>query len=310
VSLEPQTYVVSIVPGTVLSVAAWTEKDGERFLQDISPDDYTVSTEARGDLTVTFVTLPDASSKAKYINWEDDIFVTFQSSVGPNTVDILKYLIATHSDFSVDATSFDAVRSKVDNYPSHFTLYDRKELFTVLREIAWQSRCAIWLKNGVFFIRYLPDTPTPIATVTESDIIINSLLLEHTSTEDLTTKMTCEWRESGMQDDPYKIIVRENIAKYGTQEKEYDFYIYNSAIYVQASADFWITRYANTWKKIEFDVPLTLLNVETFDAVTLDFTSNYVADDDVIATVERAIYNSEENIVEMVCWCPVKAGTM
>lgn len=307
---EPQTYVVSIVPGTVLRVSAWAEKDNQRFLQDIDPNDYRVYTEQYGTLTVTFLEINDALSKRRGFNWEDDVYVIFESDVGPNTVEILQYIIETYSDFTVDAASFAAAAISVENYPSHFAILDRRELFTVLQEIAWQARCAIWLKNGVFYIKYLPDEPTPIATITESDVRIESMTLEHTPTEDLVTKMVGEWRESGLQDDPYTTILRHNISKYGTHEESYDFYIYNFVDAVIKSMTFWITRYSNTWKKLKFTVPLTLLNVETFDAVELDFASNYVANTSVIAMVENSIYNSADNLVEILCWCPVKAGTM
>lgn len=309
VAVEPQKYVVSIVPGTVTKVTAWATKDGQRFLQDVNPDDYTITTDTYGGLTATFVTLDDALSKTNDFEWSDEIYVTFVSDIGPNTINILEYLIATFSDFTTDSTSFDAVRAKVTN-PNNFALYDRKELFTVLREIAWQARCAIWLKNGVFFIQYLDEEPTPVATITESDIEVNTLTLEYTPTEDLVTKMVCDWRESGLQDDAYKVILRENVSKYGTHEQQYDFYIYDAASYVQESAAFWITRYANTWKRLVFNVPLTLLNIEIFDAVTLDFISNYVATEDVIAVTENATYNSANNSISMEFWCPVKAGTM
>jgi len=307
---EPQTYVVSIVPGSVLRVSVWVEKEGRRFLQDIDSDDYTIYTETYGNLTVTFLEIKDALSKKRNFNWSDEIFVTFESDIGPNTVDILQYLIETYSDFTIDAVSFAAVHTKVANYPSHFAITDRKELFTVLKEIAWQARCAIWLKNGVFYIQYLSEEPTPVATITESDIEIETLMLEHTSTEDLVTKMVCNWRESGLQDKSYETILRHNVAKYGTHEQTYDFYIYNYVDAVIKSATFWMIRYANTWKKLKFTVPLTLLNIETFDAVTLDFTDNYVASGNVIAMVEDATYNSVDNSINMECWTPVKAGTM
>lgn len=307
--LEPQTHIISVVPGTVTRVAAWAEKEGQRFLQDIDPDNYRVYTEEYGDLTMTFLELNDALSKRREFNWEDDIYVIFESSVGPNTVDILQYLIETFSDFTVDAVSFAAVKTKVENYPSHFALTERKELFTVLQEIAWQARCAIWLKNGVFYIQYVSEEPTPVATITESDIEIESLILEHTPTEDLVTKMVCMWRESGLQENPHETILRHNVAKYGTHEQRYDFYIYNYVDAVIKSATFWMIRYSNTWKKLKFVTPLTLLNIETFDAVTLDFNSNYVASEDVVAMVENATYNSVDNAVEIECWCPVKAGT-
>jgi hypothetical protein len=307
---EPQTYVVSITPGTVQRVSAWAEKEGQRFLQDVDPSFYRVYTEQYGDLTVTFLELKDALSKNTTYDWSDDVYVIFKSDIGPNTVDILQYIIETYSDYTVDAASFAAVRTKVANYPMNFAIQDRPELFTVLQEIAWQARCAIWLKNGVFFINYLSEEPTPVDTITESEIHLNSLVLAHTPTEDLVTKMVCEWRESELQEEPYTTILRHNVAKYGTHEQSYDFYAYNYEDAVIKSATFWLIRYANTWKQLKFNVPLTLLNIETFDPVTLDFSSNYVANVDVIAMIESAIYDSSNNSIEIMCWCPVRSGEM
>jgi len=86
-------------------------------------------------------------------------------------------------------------------------------------------------------------------------------------------------------------ILRHNVRKYGTKEREFDFYIYNKLDMVLKSATFWLIRYSNTWKKVRFSTPLTKLNLETFDAVTLDFDSPYVANSDVLALVEKADYD-------------------
>jgi hypothetical protein len=55
---------------------------------------------------------------------------------------------------------------------------------------------------------------------------------------------------------------------------------------------------------------LNKLNLETFDAVTLDFDQPYVANGPVRAIVEKANYNSAETCVDFECLLPVAAGTM
>ena len=44
--------------------------------------------------------------------------------------------------------------------------------------------------------------------------------------------------------------------------------------------------------------------------MTLDFDSPYVATSDVLATVEKATYNSADNCIDFECVVPVRAGTM
>jgi hypothetical protein len=106
------------------------------------------------------------------------------------------------------------------------------------------------------------------------------------------------------------IILRHNVAKYGTQEQEYDFYLYNQPDIAYKCATFWLIRKSNTWKRIKFKTFLNKLNLETFDAVTLNFDGRYVASGSVLVIVEKANYNSADNCVDFECLVPVLAGTM
>jgi len=307
---EPQRFVASITPGTVKRVKAFIQSSGRRFLIDVPEDFYTVSTQQYGPITATMVTLNDALSKRTDLSWDDQIYITFKGTVGPNTIDVMEYLIQQNTGFGTDAASFNAVRSRLTNYPSHFVLTDRKQILQVLEEIAFQARCAIVLKDNTFYLRYLPAEPTPVGTITESDIEAGTFELSHTTTEDLVTKLVARWRATGAQEEDNKVILRHNVKKYGTKEREFDFYIYNKLDMVLKSATFWLIRYSNTWKKVRFSTPLHKLNLETFDAVTLDFNSSYVANSDVLALVEKADYNSDTRSIDFECWTPVKAGEM
>lgn len=306
---ETQKFVVSIVPGEVIKVTAWAQREGQRYLQDVPPNYYKVYTQDFGAVSAVIVELNDSLSKYENMGWEDDIYVTFKSDVGPNTVDILKYLIQTYTNFTVDNTSFNHVKDKVDKYPSHFAIYDRKNILTVLQEISWQARCAIYLKNDKFYMQYLPEQQTAVTTISKKDIETQTLELFHTDTEDIVTKMICKWQASSIQERPFHTILRHNVAKYGTQEQDYNFYIYNYADAVIKSATFWMIRYSNTWKKVRFETPLTKLNIETLDPVNIDLVG-VLANVSVLSTIEKADYDSENHSLIFECWTPVRAGEM
>jgi len=306
---EPQKFVVSIVPGTVIKVTAWAQREGQKFLQDVPKDYYTVSSETWGDITAVIVTLDEALSKYVDMGWEDDIYVTFESSVGPNVVDILEYLIDLYTDFNIDAVSFAHVKSRVGVYEAHFALYNRKEILTVLQEISYQACCSIHLKNDVFYIQYLPEQPASIAAITRGDIIVETLELGHTDTEDIITKMVCKWKQSDAQKEPFTTILRHNVAKYGTHEEEFNYYIYNYADAVIKSATFWMIRRANTWKKVRFKAPLTKLNLESLDHIDINLVGD-LANVSVHCIIETAQYDSADHSLIFECWTPVKAGTM
>lgn len=315
-SHEAITYIASIVPGSVLAVKAYKQLTGERRLTNVPSDMYTVSTQTYGTIIAVQIVLSKPLSSLDD-GWSDDIYVTFQSSVGPNTVDIFKYLIQNYTDLTWDAASFDYVRVKLQSFPANFPILDRKNTIQVLQEIAYQARCAIWINNGIFYLKYLPEEPTVVDTIEVSDMDAEGVQVELTSTEDLVTKMKIKWRMSWAaesdrpKDDNEKtIILRHNVTKYGLQEEEYDFYIYNQPDIVFKCATFWLIRKSKTWKRIKFKTFLNKLNLETFDAITLDFTQTYVADGAIKALVEQANYNSAENCVDFVCLVPVTAGKL
>jgi len=310
---ESQEYIVSIVPGTVLTVSAFLTKNGVKKLATVPEEYYDVITRDYGNgLNVVLIKLDNALSKNQDADsqWEDELFVTFESDVGPNTVDVLQYLIETFTDFSVDASSFATVHAAIEKYPSHFQITDRKQVLQALQEIAWQARCAIWLSNDVFYLRYLPAVPTSVSTFTDSDVDFGTLELSFTPTERIVTKMLCKWRASGAQERDNTIILQHNVKKYGTKSQDFDFYIYNASDFVIKSATFWLIRLSNTWKKLKFQTPLHKLNVESLDGITLDFNRKWVATDPVIGTVEQANYDSETRQLEFEVWTPVRAGDM
>ena len=316
---EPITYIASIVPGTVLAVKAYKQLTGERRLVDVPTDLYTVQTQTYGTVTAAQIVVAKPLSSITDQGWSDDLYVTFQSSVGP---DIVEYPQVPDPALHRSDLGRRFIQPRPGRnwrpFPANFPILERKNTIQVLQEIAFQARCALWISNGVFYLKYLPEEPTPAGTITVSDIDAEQgIEVELTATEDIVTKMKVKWRLSWAdlsdqaKDKAEKtIILRHNVAKYGTQEQEYDFYIYNQPDIAYKCATFWLIRKSNTWKRIKFKTFLNKLNLETFDAVTLDFASPYVATGPVLAIVEKANYNSADNCVDFECLVPVLAGTM
>lgn len=299
-------YIANILPSTVLRVAAWRELNGRRQLLTVPAALYTVRQTDYNTYDVCEVVF-DAPLSSRGEGWEDDIYVSLTSSEGPNTVDIIEWFITKYTDFSIDATSFNAVNTAIDNYPMHFPLLERKNIITVLQEIAYQARCALWLRDDVFYIKYLAATPTADSTMGETDVDPNSLKVYHTPTEDLITKYVVEWKKDYAVDEPNKVILRHNVSKYGTHEQTFNYYCFNIIELVRKSATFWLIRTANTWRKARFSTPIHKLASEVFD--TLNVTLDDVGDGTFFAIVEKANYNSDSNTIEFDIWTPIKSGT-
>jgi hypothetical protein len=278
----------------------------------VPTDLYTVNSTDYGPITAVEITVDKPLSTIAEQGWEDNMYVTFESDVGPHTCDIIQHIIDNYTNLTYDATSFTNIRAKLDPFPMNFPILEKKNAITVLQEIAYQARCALWISNGVFFIKYLPEEPDSNDTISQSDIDAEEgIQVELTPTEDLVTKMKVEWRISWNEDDPDKVILRHNVKKYGTQSEDHFFYCFNQPDIVLKAATFWLVRKANTWKKIRFKTYLQKLNLETFDTVTLNFGAHdYVSTGSVKAVVEQATYNSDSQMIDFVCHTPVRSGEM
>jgi hypothetical protein len=243
-------------------------------------------------------------------SWDDQIYVTVRSSVGPNVVNIISWIIHTFTEYTTDDASFDLVRTQMANHPSNFCLFERKDVMTILNEITTQCACAIWLKDGVFYIRYLLVEPEPTDTITIADIEHGTLQITSTDTEEIVTKLIASYRPNYSNETrDHKSILRYNIGRYGVQEQTMDYYAFNIRTLIKKFGSYWLIRKANTWKRITFKTFLHKLNIETLDCLTVDL-GTLVANVPVKGIVESSIYNSNDSTIEMTVWLPVRLGEM
>lgn len=304
-------YIASITPGEVLSVKAYKTIGGERKLVNVPNDLWYTHTQTYGTITATYVTTRRPLGSIVDQNWDEDLYITFRSTIGPNTTDILEWIIENYTDLEADPTSFAEVNALVEPFPMNFPVLDRRNTLDLLKDIVWQARCAMQVIGDTVYLRYLPKEPASVKTITTSDIEVGKTEVSLTPTEDIITKMIVTWRLTWEDKEPDRQILRNNVPKYGTKDgdKEFFFYCYNQPDVILKAATFWLIRYSNTWKKIRFTGFLNLLNVENFDAVTLDLPS-YVATGPVKAVIERSVYDSANNSIDFECLVPVRAGEM
>lgn len=334
-------HVASITPGTVEGVYAYQTINGFKRLARVPDQYWTTRTENKGGYTITYIvtTRPlatvayfenlstqiaeDAIARIKNIpsteviklqnkiEWENEIFVNFVSTVGPNTVDILIWLIHHYTTYTYDHATFSAVWTHVNPFPANFALLERPNVDALIEDIAYQSRCAVWIKNGKYYIKYLPATPVATEGITDGDIIFGSLKVKASDTNDLITKYIATWKADGLQEEA-TIVVKNNVERFGTLEDSYNFYIYDNYNTVLKSATFWLIRRSNIWKIVNVNCFLTKLAIETLDDVNLDLAQSFVTNDSngIVCQVESAQYDSSSNSIQLELWTGIKFGSM
>lgn len=314
----PVQYIVSLGFADVLNVYG-TSKYGLALV----PSNYYEVTYSEffpqsGDLVnfsslrVTWLTIPIPLETLDPDYWQaGQIEVDVSNNdPGTNVVDIMIWAIVNFSGLNYDPASFATVRNQVGNFPATFVLQDRKNVMEFLKDLAFQSRCAIWINNRVFFIQFLPVDGPAIESITDDDVELNSVVITTTETERLVTKFVANYKELVNQSDPDQVILRYNIKNYGSMEETYDFYIYNNYNAVATAAQFWMIRKSNTFKILQCKVALNKLKIEAFDYVNVTFNEDLVATGTVKGQVTKSVFNADDDSLTLEIWLPVRFGEM
>lgn len=343
VNSSEMTYIVSLMEVSVAGVYA--NYNGVRTA--VPSNYYTISyVDFGGGVQCTYLTMATTLpiiDKA----WSDKVYCTMTSPVGPNVTDVLIWLIGQYTVYGYDETSFATAAGFTVQYPVGFALLKQGNIVKLLKEIAFQARCALWFKEGLFYIKFLPDMSTYVDTLDETDIEYGTMEVSCSPTEDLVTKYTATYTADGVSivnggigwvpgvptisggmyvPSPVDrngvlntqalntgedlVIWYYNVEAYGLLEKTDPYYIYNIPDLVERASMFWLVRYTNVWKRLKVSTFLTHLDLETFDYVLLNFSHPWVAAGPIIGMVESCLYNSAEERVELTIWLPVRFGEM
>ena len=307
----PIRYIITTMPGAQLLYLSAKDKDsGLELVTVIPPNYYYISYMVIGNVTAMVATFYQPLSTIWDQHWGDDVYATVKSPVGPNVVDIIIWLIQNYTTYGIDHATFNHVRVLVENYPANFPILNKINIVPLLKDIAWQSRCALWVSEDYWYIKYLPEQGTPVDTITESDIEVSTLEVSCTPTEELVTKLVATFKESLAIDAPVEVCLQSNIGKYGTIEKTYNFYIYNDLSYVVKSATYWAMIYSNVWKVLKCKTFIPKLTIETLDNLTINLSNNYACTGAVVGSARKATFNSDDFSIDLEVWLPVRLGTM
>jgi hypothetical protein len=306
-----ELHIVSLLPGTVDAVAAYRDPgNGKKYLTEVPASYYTVYETDYVGYDVVEIGL-EKSLSLYDDGWDDDIYVAFTSSVGPNTCDIIQWLIEKYTDLSIDSTTFTSVKSKLTNYPQNFYITERPDVYDMITELARQARCALYIRNKIVYIVYLSEEPSSVRTITESDILSGTFIESLSETEEIYTDHRLTWEPAGARieeedETEFKIILKYNVGKYGTNESSEDYYSYNIYSLVLKSGTFWLIREANSWRRVRFDLPLRHLDLDVGDCITLDFEP--FSSSAIKCVIENTQYDPNSNLISVDCWTPVRAG--
>ncbi len=304
-----EVHVVSLTAGTVDTVYAYRTLGDESQLTELPTDYYSIAYVDYGQFIATEIHIdrPLSSYKEK---WEDTIYCGFTALLSPNPALVLKSLIATFTDFTVDDESFDAAETLLANYPCNYYYAQKSNILTVLQKIAYEARCALTITDNVVKLTYLPLEPSSDRTITTADIMAGTFKYELTRTENLQTSVKTTFNPSGASilksiDPTRTFTVENNVNKYGWTQGTNTYDTINNETQAIKTATFWSIRDSNTWKEASFTTTLEHLDVELYDCLTLDIP-NYP---NVKTVVKTMTVNPSRGTIDFTVWTPILSGS-
>lgn len=317
-------WVANLIPSTTI-VAVYADKgtkDGVTQLIPIPTSYYTVTqtpitiTNLIGDVTVTptIITFDPPLREYDGQRWGNQIYVTLKSSVGPNTSDVIKYLLQTYSSIPVDSTSFTAIASLITKYPCGFTRFDKGDVISLCEQISYLARLGLIIDDGTISLRYLSKAPSSVIDINESLTSLQSIEMNFTLTENIYTRLEADYvlTYHPAQRFKRKYIYEANVSKYGLRKRSIDVFIYNIPSCVEKSVNFWGTRDSNSWRTFSAKLALESEILEIFDGLNIAYSDTGLFNTSSI-TGEVSKYDlnftpkNRLNSVEV--WLPSIAGT-
>lgn len=268
-----EIYCYNLLPSTLKGVYAYYQDENRRYLRPIPTRYFEDRSETFTGTTRTispkFLIFNTPLSEIE--GWEDKVYVSYESSVGPSIPSIIQHIAETYTDLSIDTTSFTSVTTAFGTkYPANFVVREQPDALALINQIAWESRLGVTIRDGNLHLTYLPAEPALEGRgVTSDTIIVDTREITCDKTEDLVTRWDVTWRETGVEDrPPEKLILRHNIDKHGLKIQTYDFLIFNRYDLVHKTMNFWLMRRSDQFKKIRADLVIDAINYHLLDGCT------------------------------------------
>lgn len=274
-------------------------------------------------------------------NWDDEIWVSGTSSIGPNPIDILQWVFTKFSNLAIDFGSFAEAKSRTNALKANFAIFEKRSALKFAEDVSLQCRCGLVLDSGAAKLVYLPLPPATVASFDESYIEMKSLEMSCTPTQDVITKLVASWSESyrdkhrlaevrelltrefehilsslikedrRTRSDTRYLVYRNNIGLYGLHTREVSCFIFNDEDSIAKFLSFWGYRWSNSWRLAKINVPLMGAMLQPYDGVVIQFTQDYITQglSAVLGVVDSVELNYHELSVSLTLWLPVVIGT-
>ena len=291
-----EIHVVNILPSTIKAVYAYYTNNEGRGLRQVPTRYYEIDFPNLGSMTPTVLKFWQPMSENP--GWENEIYTTYESSIGPVIPDIIAWLVETYTDKVIDQDAFLNVREAfTDKYPANFVFYDRPDAIDAINRICWEARCAATLQDNTVHLTYLAEEPAPFGVgLTTATILKNTRQLTTQSTESIITRYNVVWHKNGV-DPEEDFILRNNLPVYKLKSEDVDFLIFDTYDLVHKTINFWLMRRSNLFYELTCDVTISGINYRLLEGMTTPYR---------VGRLLASVYNHTTRTVTLTAETPFR----
>ena len=202
------------------------------------------------------------------------VWCSVSSSVGPNIVDIIKYIIENYTELTFNMDDYTDLHDLHENFPVGFYYPEEVTVGACLKDICRQA-CLEWtIYGGEFFLKDATsrqNIPTDL-TLDSSQLELGSIRWDTSRSKDLVTSLKGTWSETEYPDDEEREVELENnIDLFGEIYGTMDFPIYHAEGSIQRALTYYLDRRSNVWENLTFRNFLYSMNMYLYERVDVDF---------------------------------------
>ena len=256
----------------------------------------------------TFIDFPQPLKNFKCENWENEIYVTLESTLPSTPKEIVEWVTDTLTEFTFDISSDDPPVTM------NFAYFETTDAIEFLRGIAYQSASVIQITETslqLIFLAQEPGTYSGEMHIFDDDkIIMKSLALGFKAKEEINTvhKSIYVIDYSGEKSSKKIYEISQNVEILGRQTIEDDMWALTCETPVKAVTDFWGIKTGNSWKTVKMDCFLDLTDAEVYNGATFDIDP--FVPTGVRGLLTSVIHDTDRPMVTIEVELAVKAGEL
>jgi hypothetical protein len=235
-----------------------------------------------------------------------EYYVALRSSIAPegNVCDVIRYLIETFTDATIDLDTYNNVRSRdhIKNYPCGFAIQSEEQALSWLQRICWESNVKVVIQSGIAYIYDMTEDFTSYDVSADSNNCESDTISVSINTlETLYTRIKATYKTDYFSETEFSRYSKKSGMDYDEFTLDYEYLIYNIRQCVVKSVLFWVERYGHLWLDTTFNTFNQDKVYHSYDKVGLSL-SNLTATKGIII---KNNYDIAEQLSEFNLWLPV-----